>query len=56
MLREWYTRDHLSAISAISAEGKLSCHSQGQAMHSADVVTCLAHLLREVPSRMVVIY
>jgi hypothetical protein len=25
VLREWYTRDHLSAISAILPEGKLSC-------------------------------
>ena len=56
ILREWYTRDHLSAISAISLEGTRYFHSQDHAMHSADVVTFLEHLLREVPSRMVVIW
>jgi transposase len=56
ILREWYARDHLSAISAISPEGTRSCHSQDHAMNSADVVTFLEHLLREVPSRMVVIW
>jgi transposase len=56
ILREWYTRDQLSAISAISPEGKLYFHSQAHAMNSADVVTFLEHLLREVPSRMVIIW
>jgi transposase len=46
----------LSAISAISPEGKLYFRSQDHAMNSADVVTFLEHLLREVPSRMVVIW
>jgi transposase len=56
ILREWCTRDHLSAISAISPEGKLYFHSQDRALNSADVVACLEHLLREVPGRMVVIW
>jgi transposase len=56
ILREWYTRDHLSAISAISPEGKLYFHSQDDAITSADVVAFLEHLLREVPSRMVIIW
>ena len=56
VLREWWTRDHLSAISAISPEGKVYFHSQESALHSADVVAFLEHLLREVPGRMVIIW
>jgi transposase len=54
--REWWTRAHLSAISAISPEGKLSCHGQDQAIESGDGVAFLAHLLREVPGRLVRIW
>jgi transposase len=56
MLREWWTRDHLSAISAISPEGKLYFHCQDRALHSEDVVAFLEHLLREVPGRMVLLW
>lgn len=56
ILREWCTHDHLSAISAISPEGKLYFHSQDRAINSDDVVAFLAHLLREVPGRMVLIW
>ena len=56
ILREWCTRDHLSAISAISPEGKLYFYSQGRALDSADVVAFLEHLLREVPGRLVIIW
>ena len=56
ILREWWTRDHLSAISAISPEGKVYVHSQESALNSADVVAFLEHLLREVPGRMVIIW
>jgi transposase len=56
ILREWWTRDHLSAISAISPEGKLYFHCQDDSMNSEDVVAFLEHLLREVPGRMVIIW
>jgi transposase len=56
ILREWCTRDHLSAISAISPEGKLYFHYQDRAINSADVVAFLEHLLREVPGRMLIIW
>src|SRR6266511_5942418 len=49
ILREWWTRDHLSAISAMSPEGKLYFHCQDCAINSEDVVAFLEHLLREVP-------
>jgi transposase len=56
ILREWWTRDHLSAISALSPEGKRYFHCQDDALNSADVVAFLEHLLREVPGRMVIIW
>jgi transposase len=56
ILREWWTRDPLSAISAISPAGKLYFHSQDHALDSADVVAFLEHLLREVCGRMVIIW
>jgi transposase len=56
ILREWWTRDHLSAISAISPEGKLYFHYQEWVLNSADVVAFLEHLLREVAGRLVIIW
>jgi transposase len=56
MWREWRTRDKLSAIRALSPEGTRYFHGQEGAIDSADVVAFLEHLLREVPSRMVVIW
>ncbi|HEX2278958.1 MAG TPA: transposase, partial [Candidatus Tectomicrobia bacterium] len=56
ILREWYTRDHLSAISAISPEGKLYFHCQDHAINSQDVIAFLEHILREVPGRSVIIW
>jgi len=56
ILREWWTREHLSAIAALSPEGKLYFHSQAQAIDSADVVAFLEHLLREVPGQMIIIW
>jgi transposase len=54
--REWSTRDHLSAISALSPEGKLYFHSQDRALDSVDVVACLEPLLREVSGRIRIIW
>jgi transposase len=56
IIREWHTRDHLSAISAISPGGKLYFHSQDHSINSEDVVGFLEHLLREVPGRLVLIW
>jgi transposase len=56
VLREWWTRDHLSAISAISPEGKRYSHCQDRALDSVDVVAFLEHLLREVSGRMAIIW
>jgi hypothetical protein len=54
-VREWWTRDHLSVISALSPEGKWSFHGQDHAIHSDDVVEWLEPRRREVPGSMVVI-
>jgi transposase len=54
--REWCTRDHLSAMSAISPEGKLYFQSQDRAMDSSAVIAVLEHLLRDVSGRMVLIW
>jgi transposase len=56
ILREWWTRDHLSVISAISPEGKLSVHSQEQTLDSAAVVAFLEPLLREVPGPLLLLW
>jgi DDE superfamily endonuclease len=56
ILREWWTRDHLSAISALSPEGKLYFHYQDHAINSEDVVAFLEHWLREVPGRMATLW
>ena len=56
ILREWWTRDPLSALSAISPEGKLYFYCQDRAINSDDVVAFLEHLLREVPGRKVIIW
>jgi transposase len=56
LLREWWTRDHLSAISALSPEGTRYVHCQDQAINSADVIAFLEHLLREVPGRLLIFW
>jgi transposase len=56
VLRAWWTREHRSAISAISPEGKRYVHCQDRALDSVDVVAFLEHLPREVSGRMVIIW
>lgn len=55
-MRAWWTRAHLSAISAISPEGKRYCSCQDHAINSEDIIAFLEPLLREVPSRMGIIW
>jgi transposase len=54
--REWWTRDHLSAISGLTPEGKLYVHGQEPALNSVDIVAFLEHLLREVPGRLLILW
>ena len=48
ILRESWTRDHPSAVSAVSPEGQRFFHSQAGALNAADVVSFLEHWRREV--------
>ncbi|HEX2278829.1 MAG TPA: transposase [Candidatus Tectomicrobia bacterium] len=56
ILREWWTREQLSASSAISPEGQRYVHGQDRALDAGDVVACLEPLRREVSGRMVIIW
>jgi transposase len=56
ILREWDTRDHLSAIRAVALEGQRYCHCQDRPSNSIDVVAFLEYLQREVAGRMVPIW
>jgi hypothetical protein len=52
ILRPWWTRDQLSAISALSLTGQRSFHYQDRARNSVAVVAFLEPLLREGAGRL----
>lgn len=56
MLRVPLTRDHLSAIGAVTAQGRLLLAVQEQAISGAGVVRFLRHLLQQIPGRILVIW
>jgi transposase len=56
ILDEVYSRDHFSAISAITPQGKLYLHLQKKALDGADVVHFLCHLLRQIPGKLLVVW
>ena len=56
LLQEELSRDHLSAISAISLDGKLYMMEQERAFKAEDVVPFLKHLLRQIPGKLLVIW
>jgi len=49
-------RDHLSAISAITPEGKLYFHLQEGAFDGMDVVRFVCHLLRHIPGKLLIVW
>lgn len=55
-LRVMLTRDHLSAISAGTATGKLYVSVQERAFRGPDVVRFLKHLLAHLPGTLLVIW
>ena len=55
ILREHLTRDHLSAMSGITLEGKLYMLEQERAFKGEDVVRFLKHLMRQIPGKLLVI-
>lgn len=56
VLRERWTRDHLSAISGITPDGKLYMMVQEMAYKSTDVVRFLRHLHRHIPGKVLVLW
>jgi len=56
ILSEILTRDHLSAISAITPQGKLYLHLQEGAMDGWDIVRFLCHLLRHIPGKLLILW
>jgi transposase len=56
ILKENLTRDHLSAMSAITLEGKLYMIEQECAFKGEDVVRFLKHLMRQIEGKLLVIW
>lgn len=54
LLRTPLTHDHLSAISAITPEGRLVTQVQDTAFRGAAIVACLRQLLRQVRGKLLV--
>jgi transposase len=55
-LRCKLTRDHLSAISAISPEGQLYLQVQGQAFNSGGVIGFLEALQQQIAGKLLIIW
>jgi transposase len=56
ILHEHLSRDHLSAMSAITLEGKLYMTEQERAFKGEDVVRFLKHLLRQILGKLLLIW
>ncbi len=56
ILKENLTRDHLSAMSGITPEGKLYMLEQDRAFKGEDAVRFLKHLMRQIPGKLLVIW
>jgi hypothetical protein len=56
ILKENLTRDHLSAMSGITLDGKLYMLEQERAFKGEDVVRFLKHLLRQIPGKLLLIW
>ncbi len=56
VLRVPLTRDHLSAISALTANERVLMHVQEKAFRGPGVVRFLRHLLRHLPGKLLVIW
>ena len=56
VLRVPLTRDHRSAIAAITADHRLLMQTQSEAYHSTDVVRFLRLLLRKIAGKLLIIW
>jgi transposase len=55
VLHEELSRDHLSAMSGITLEGKLLMIEQERAFNGEDAVRFLKHALRQIPGKLLII-
>ena len=56
VLRVPLTRDHRSAIAALTVDHRLVMQTQNAAYHSTDVVRFLQLLLRKIPGKLLIIW
>ena len=56
MLRAPLSRDHLSVIGGVTADGRLFTHIQDAAFTGETVVAFLRQLLRQLPGKVVVVW
>lgn len=56
VLREELSRDHLSAMSGITLEGKLLMMEQERTFKGPDVVRFLKYALRQIPGKLLIIW
>jgi transposase len=56
VLRVRLTRDHLAAIGAVTADGRLLQQTQDHPLRGPDVVRFLRHLLGHLPGKLLVIW
>jgi transposase len=56
ILREELSRDHLSAMSAITLEGRLLMVEQEHAFKGEDVVRFLKHVMRQITGKLLIIW
>lgn len=56
VIHEQLSRDHLSAMSGITLEGKLLMMEQERAFKGPDVVRFLKHALRQIPGKLLIIW
>jgi len=56
ILKENLTRDHLSAMSGITLDGKLYMIEQERAFKGEDAVRFLKHLMHQIPGKLLVIW
>jgi hypothetical protein len=56
ILKENLTRDHLSAMSGITLDGKLYMIEQERAFKGEDAVRFLKHLMRRIPGKLLIVW
>jgi hypothetical protein len=56
ILKEHLSRDHLSAMSAITLEGKLYMTEQERSFKAEDAVRFLKHLMRQIEGKLLLIW